>query len=314
MLPRAASEFYAAQQRVSATTLNEVGRLWSRMGDDLDASWRRIGPPVLQVITEGQLVMAESAAEYVPALLSEVDIKDRPAADLVPESLVGFASDGRRLDTLANQALISTKVDIASGATIEQALDGQGKWLQLVSQLQVADTARQAVGIGTATRPNVGGHVRVLNAPSCQRCAVLGGRFYRWSTGFDRHPRCDCTMAPCPSAEYAKAEGFLGDPMAAYRNGEIRDLTAAQRSALNNGADISQVVNVRRGMSMLGLTTREGVSRRGVAGKRLGNFARQPGVRYSMSQTPRFTPEAIYRLATDRAEAISMLRRYGYIT
>jgi hypothetical protein len=66
-------------------------------------------------------------------------------------------------------------------------------------------------------------------------------------------------------------------------------------------------------MSTTALTTREGVSRRGIAGKKLGNFAREPGQRYSMSQTPRLTPEAIYQLAADRAEAIELLLAHGYI-
>jgi hypothetical protein len=180
-----------------------------------------------------------------------------------------------------------------------------------MTKLQVADTARQAVGVLTASRPELGGYVRVLNPPSCQRCAILAGRFYRWSTGFQRHPRCDCVNLPSEQAGWAKSEGFLTDPMQPTAKADPRP-DQAQVEAIENGADIGQVVNATRGMSTTALTTREGVSRRGIAGKKLGNFAREPGQRYSMSQTPRLTPEAIYQTGrrqgrSDRAPARARL-------
>lgn len=313
MLPTAATEFYRDQQAISLTVRNEVRRMWRRMGDDFDASWRRTGPQVLATIAEGQAQAALKAQAYTHAVLNELDIPDRPAGELVPDSLVGVASDGRRLDTLASQSVVRAKWAIGSGATVGQALDEGGAWLQLMSALQVADAARIAAGIGSASRAEVGGNIRVLNHPVCQRCAVLGGRFYRWSTGFDRHPGDDCTMMPVRSRGHA--QDFLSDPMDAYRAGQIKDLTQAQIKAIEDGANLGQVVNAYRGMGTAGVITREGTSRRGLAGQRLGNFAREPGERYSMSQTPRLTPEAIYGLTgSNRAEAIALLRSNGYIT
>lgn len=316
MLPRAASEFYASQQAVTTTARNEVRRLWRGMGDDLDASWRRVGPQVFAVIAEGQAQMALQALTYNHDVLGQLDIPDRPMGEVVPGSFAGMASDGRPLETLTEHSVVRTKVSIREGATTQQALSESGRWLQLVSQLQVADAARLAVGVGTVARTNIIGNVRVLNPPVCQRCAVLGGRFYRWSDGFDRHPGDDCTMMPARNADWAKAEGFIFDPMDAYRRGEIKDLNAGQIEALENGADIGQVVNAYRGMSATtpALVTPEGISRRGIAGKSLGNFARETGARYSTSQTPRLTPEAIYQLAGNRTEAIALLRTHGYIT
>src|SRR5690348_18342012 len=46
----------------------------------------------------------------------------------------------------------------------------------------------------------------LLNPPSCQRCAILAGRWYRWSQGFLRHPRCDCVNLPAERQAWAEAE------------------------------------------------------------------------------------------------------------
>lgn len=326
MLPTAATEFYALQQEVNKTARNEVARLWGRMGDDFDASWRRYGPAMLAVITEAQTVVTEAASRYVPNVLAETDVADRPESDLRPGALVGVASDGRRLDTLAYGGVTEAKSAIGSGASTAQALDSGASFLDLVTTLQVADAARQAVGVLTAGRKNLGGTVRVLNPPSCQRCAILAGRFYRWSKGFDRHPRCDCVNQPVPSEAYAKAEGFITDPMDAYRRGEIKDITQAQAFALDNGADISQVVNATRGISTTSTETAKSIRLRlklQNATPRAPIPAGQPDLMAFMGTSRRPSPEAltiptpegIYREAKgDRDKAIALLREWGYLT
>lgn len=313
MLPRASTEFYALQQRVNTTAKNEVRRLWGSMGDDFDASWRRISPAILAVLVEAQQVMTEAAAQYVPSVLAETGIPDRPSGNMRPGAFVGRASDGRRLDTLTYGSVTQAKAAMAEGASTATALDSGADWLDLMTRLQVADAARQAVGVMTASRKNLGGTVRVLNPPSCQRCAILAGRFYRWSQGFDRHPRCDCVNQPVPGEAYAKAEGFITDPMDAYRAGEIKDITQAQAFALDNGADIFQVVNATRGMSTT--ATRRAVRKsaalaspttRGVVPGMPDLLA---GIRFAPA-----TPEGIYREAAgDRDRAIRLLREWGYI-
>lgn len=321
MLPAAATEFYALQQRVNQTATNEVRRLWGRMGDDFDASWRRYGPAVLAVITEAQLVVAEAATEYVPNVLAETDTPNRPEAEFRPDSLAGVASDGRRLDTLAYTAVIESKTAIGSGATTAQGLDDGASFLELLTKLQVADAARQAVGVMTASRKNLGGSVRVLNLPSCQRCAILAGRWYRWNADFPRHPRCDCVSAPVPSKGYAEAEGFLTEPMDAYRRGEIKDLTQAQIAAIEEGADIGRVVNAYRGMSTTATNRNIKTIRHAVepvdvlpgVPDLLGFLP--PEIRNRRPNLTRLTPEGVYRQAAgDRDEAIRLLRAEGYLT
>lgn len=320
MLPTAATEFYALQQRVNFTAANEVRRLWGSMGDDFDASWRRISPAILSVLIESQNVMAEAATEYVPAVLAETGLRDQPSGDLRPGAFVGRASDGRRLDTLAYGSVVQAKAAVADGASTASALSSGSNWLDLMTRLQVADAARQAVGVMTASRKNLGGTIRVLNPPSCQRCAILAGRWYRWSTGFDRHPRCDCTNLPSASAGWARAEGFLTDPMDAYRAGQIKDLTGAQVKALSEGGDINQVVNAYRGMSTT--ATRRAVRKSAplaspeARGVRPGMPDLLGGIKFTPATGPayRLTPEGIYREAAgDRDKAIAGLREWGYL-
>lgn len=322
MLPQAATDFYALQQRVSKTAVNEVLRAWRRMGDNFDASWHRAAPTVLSVVVEAQAQMTKAAADYVPRVLDQTGIPDRPEGDFNPDSLVGVASDGRRLDTLAYGAVTEAKTAVSEGATPQQALNTGGDWLKLMTMVQVADAARQAVGVMTTSRRNLGGTVRVLNPPSCQRCAILAGRFYRWSQGFQRHPQCDCVNMPAERAAWAKAEGFVTDPMDAYRNGHIRDLTQAQVNAIEDGANITQVVNAYRGMST---TATRRVS------KGAGSHSLDPNFKPTATSAMALeisdilasfarptsegilTPEGIYQTAKSRAEAIKLLRDNGYI-
>lgn len=332
MQPQAARDFYALQQRVANTTANEARRIWRRgMGDDFDSSWRRTGPSILNVLVEGQSQMIGGAARYVPQVLDELRIPDRPAGDLVADSLIGVASDGRPLDTLAGQAVVTAKVVIGDGGTTQQGLAAGADFMHLMAMLQVADAARVAVGIGTASRRNLSGHVRVLNPPVCQRCAILGGRFYRWSAGFDRHPGDDCTMMPVSTEAEARSAGVINSPEALYRAGGIKDITEAQAEAISEGAKLQDVVNVYRGMGTT-VTERLPSTRRlhlaskaaraeDAARRQASIAAGHPDLLAPFAHLPRatgvarLTPEGIYRIAgSDRNEAIRLLRREGYIT
>jgi hypothetical protein len=111
-----------------------------------------------------------------------------------------------------------------------------------------------------------------------------------------------------------------------------RVFTRAGAAAVRDGADLTSVVNARRGMytaDAYGRTlraTHEGATRRGrfyrmerarVELQTGARFARgrteaQRGLPRFQLRSPRLMPEEIYRLAEDRDEAIRMLRRFGY--
>lgn len=170
---------------------------------------------------------------------------------------------------------------------VAEMVDGvEDKWRldRLVIGL-VTDAARSAESVGIAARPRVG-YVRYVSPPCCPRCAILAGRFYRWSDGFKRHPGCDCTHLPTvdPRSE------FMQNPSDLVSRGLVTGLSKADAKALASGADLSQVVNVR--------SRKAGLLQGGQALIR-GN---------------RPTPAGIYaRAAGDRELALSLLAQYGYV-
>lgn len=210
--------------------------------------------------------------------------------------------------------------------------DTQARFDRIVSSL-VADAGRSAMGAFTASRHEERvGSVRQLTSPSCKRCAVLAGRWYRWSEGFQRHPKCDCVMVP------GHRSIATYDPHAAFERGEITDLSRAQVKAISDGADVSQVVNAQRGMQTVNFAgrrlqiTTEGTTSRGLA---FDSLARRGGstrvdagfatritangsesrrVTQTVARAPRLSPEAIYNVSDgSRDTALRLLRANGYI-
>jgi hypothetical protein len=154
---------------------------------------------------------------------------------------------------------------------------------------------------------------------------VLAGKFFRWNAGFQRHPKCDCVHIPTTEGG---ADGFKAD----VGPDDIKDLTRAQRRAIGDGADMNQVINAHRkgARSANGMFTSEGTTRRGWSSYIQREIARQRGVaieeiatnvgrrgfvaNYYVRRVPRrLTPEAIYRVAKSREEAVKMLYGYGYM-
>ncbi|MFP3986887.1 hypothetical protein U9R90_05170 [Streptomyces sp. E11-3] len=100
----------------------------------------------------------------------------------------------------------------------------------------------------------------------------------------------------------------------------------AGAQAIRDGADITSIVNARRGMATASAygrrlrATREGTTTRGAfyRSERARAIARGQAPadigRAFRLRTPRLMPEEIYRLAESRDEAIRMLRRFGYIS
>jgi hypothetical protein len=297
MIPTTTADFYRSQQRLAVLTVAASRRAWARMGADFDRSWAEVGPRLAVLASASQLQAARNAADYVPRVLAETGQPDDPSGSVNPRGFVGTAADGRSLDGLLYGAVTEAKSASGAGAAAPAALAQGGRWLDMVAQGIVSDAGRGATSVAIAARPRMG-WVRMVNPPCCSRCAVLAGKFFRSNQGFARHPRCDCTHIP--SLEDVAGD-FTTDPQALARSGQITDLRPAETKALAEGADLSQVVNARRGGSGLrGMSTTEGSTRRGLAGSRLG------GAR-------RLTPEGIYAQARDRAEVLELLRKHSYL-
>lgn len=287
-------EHYRRQQRITVAGLQAA---------------RRAKPQgsvaVARIIAAFQLLAARDAVESVPLMLAEQGIADDPVGEVNYGTLSGTASDGRPLDTLFDQAQADAQFD-------------------MMASTQLQDVARIAAGIAIVSRPTVQGYVRMLNPPSCSRCAILAGKFFKWNAGFERHPRCDCRHIP--SSE-ALAGDLTTDPKAYFDSldeaEQRRIFTNKGAEAIRDGADPIQVVNARRNMASVGddyLVARGGKVRGGsgagpapAEGPDLLGFLREAGSGVATGPG-RMSPEGIYRVAKSRGEAIALLRANGYIT
>lgn len=218
-------------------------------------------------------------------------------------------------DTLSPVAFTSGE---AAAAMVEATKTERS--LDILVATLVNDAARSAMSAFITTRTENVGHVRYLSPPSCPNCAILAGRWYRWSTGFDRHPGCDCQMIPTSAVA---SPDLVYDAREAFDNGQIHSLTKGQVEAIRNGADMSQVINAKRGVQQSTTIrntrfdfTLEGTTRRGVYGKTgpaAGAMEKVPGERYHRTTKSRLTTDTINRVARDREHAKELLRHYGYI-
>jgi hypothetical protein len=253
---RSAAAHYQRQQSLIALAVAVMRRAFGA-GEPLRA---------LPVLVELQRESARDGAFAVRQMLAEQKIAVPAQATVNPDALAGQP---------------------ASGGSLRLVIEGNRDdlvTLERIVHTEVKDAARVAAGLEITARPGVA-WVRMVNPPCCARCAILAGRVYRWSDGFDRHPNCDCTHIP---TDENHADDVRTNPDALFRNGHIKDLSRADRAAVEAGADLGKVVNIRRAEA--GLTVAGRVVRRG----------------------GRLTPERIYQMAESQEHAIDLLKRSGY--
>lgn len=291
MLPPAAAEQYEQQKAIAAVTAGTVGVLWRGMGDDFDASWRRIGDDILDVVDLGRRATVTTALPYTAAVLEQTGQVAAAAADVDPTGILATTSDGRSLETLYAQSSVHAKAAVGRGTSVDEALAQTGRWLTMITLTTLADTRRDVYAADIASRPDLGGYVRMLNPPSCKDCIALAGKWFRWNTGFERHPNCDCIHIP---AREDIAGDLRTDPYATFFGMSEAEQDATfgriEARAIRNGADLYRVVNT----SNRGLATARGAARYGAPS--------------------RMTLDQIYRTAGTRTNAIKMMQREGYIT
>lgn len=284
---------------LAALASGAVLGLWSQVDPgSILASWSRLALAATGLISAAQRSVAGGAAEYLAAVTEAQGITSSPAGRVNPMPLAGVASDGRDLRALVELPAYRALQLIGRGQPPPEALARAGLQLDMFVRTQVADAGRTADGIATTVDRSVDGYVRVLAGGSCSRCILLAGQWYRWNRGFLRHPRCDCRHVP---SRKAVADEALQSPMEYFEQlpASQQDATfgKAGAQAIRDGADISRVVNARRGV----YTT--------VSGKRL---TYETSGNYRANMRP--MPEQIYEDAKgDREFAISQLRRFGYI-
>lgn len=305
-VPAAVVSQYKASQRLQSQAALAARRAWAQVQPaSISQSWESIllGSGLVSAVSAGQLANATAGASYSADSLAQQGLYEPPDAFVNPTGFAGVAADGRSLEGLLYSTAPYVKTLIGGGMDVSTAMGAGAKHVQMLAKTTVADAGRGAAGVDIASRRGVG-YVRMLNPPSCSRCSVLAGKFYRWNAGFRRHPGCDCVHVASTdkAVNGGKSEGLVHDPYE-YFHGlseaeQDRLYTKSGAQAIRDGADLFQVVNSRRGMKPGGLVTTEGTSRR-------GNFGRGNG--------PRLTPEGIYSQNLSRADTLKALERNGYI-
>lgn len=284
---------HARQAAIAASAVAAVRRLFEKR-----APWGRI----LSTFASYQYASAMAATQTIAGLAG-----GRPQIDV--RLFAGVSSAGFPI----SEPLVAT-IDRHAPAPLEPLpaawWDDASAFMADVAQLiesEVQDAGRSAFQAELVAGPTWQNYVRVLRPPSCKRCVVLAGRIYRDLEGFKRHPQCDCVHWPVQDWEQAHDEGLVSSPREAFEKGQIRDLTQRERQAIEDGADITKVINSSRGIYTADIFGRR------VKATREATTRRAAWRRANPSLPVRLRPEAIYRIAKDREDAIRLLRLYGYL-
>jgi len=297
-----AQQHYDTQRRFGVIAAQRVGKLWAQVGSDFDV-WGGLVARAAAITAVSQAAAAITSAAYVPASLAETGTDAAPVGAIDTTGFAGLNMYGVPLSSALGGASTYAKSMVGGGMTVTQALQSTNLWLKSQVMTAVSDTGRSVVGADIAQRPAISGYIRMLNPPSCARCAILAGKFYRWNSGFQRHRNCDCVNVPVRNQAHAEAEGFLSDPYAHFNSLSKAEQDsiygAVQAQAIRDGADIYRVVNVA------------GVP--GSVGRGLSSGTSWQARRYG---TPaKMTIQDIYAAAgDDRVKAVELMARNGYIT
>ncbi|MGW6739716.1 hypothetical protein ACWGDX_03035 [Streptomyces sp. NPDC055025] len=321
---------YRSQQTVVRRTADRAQSLWRQLDPrDLDMSWAAIAAGLTAAVTEGQQDTAATADEYVAAVLAADGAESQAEGKVNPAAFAGTAADGRPLRSLFYEPLIDVKWNMSQGVMARESLLSGLNALLRAAATEAADAGRTAAGASIAGNRTIQGYIRVVNPPACARCIILAGVEYGWNAGFQRHPKCDCVHMPATLIARGRHHRGAFSPTAYFNSLSQREqdkiFTRAGAQAVRDGASLTSVVNARRGMYTADAygtrvrATRDSTTRRGAFFRQERQRAIQRGLvprsgRGFRLMTPRLLPEEIYRIAGSRAEAIAMLRRFGYLT
>ena len=339
---------YRAQAATAEQAATQIAALWAALDlANVDSSWAKTRNQVLTIIMAAQIRAAATAEAYQQALLRRRGLKPLANDALNLPGFAGYTGEGFALPDVLNGPPIWFKQGIHQGLGVEESSARASYRVQMLANTETQRAGSRAQFVGRNIEPRFVGFERYVNLPACARCIVLAGRRYRKRADFLRHPNCDCTAIEVTDGDHNEPSALFNSLSTAEQD---RVFTAAGARAIRSGADISQVVNVRRGAA--GLTpagaritdeeaktlrnglkrghlqptrlfgqdlfvTSEGTTVRGVAGKRLAaskGTVKVPGQRHRRAKAPRLMPESIAEIAGDDDEMFrTLLQRFGYI-
>lgn len=296
----AVADHYLEQRRFGVYAARRLQQLWGRVGAEFDEDWYPLIPAAAEAVAIAQKAAVITAAAYTPSVLAAAELDALPVGDIDTQAFAGINRWGNPLPQVLAGATTKAKNLVQHGAPLALALKQTSTWLGGTALTLVSDAGRQVVAADIAQRPQLDGYTRFLNTPSCNRCIILAGKFFRWNEGFQRHPRCDCQHFPSKSEAWALAEGFVDDPYDAFnrmsRAEQDRVYGENDAEAIRNGGDIYRVTNIRaRGLAIP-------TGRKGWQSRRYGTPTKR-------------TIDDIFELAgDDRRRAVDLMLDEGYIT
>jgi hypothetical protein len=288
-----------SREALADTTSRAILAEWAKVRPEHVArDWARLLPAVTAMVQRGQLHAARSTHTFMRELLGPEAVQ---GGQIVPEQFAAQTPDGRDALKLLAQAGPRSISAQRRGFSARAAMARGAAFLDMVVRTVVADTGRQADQAAMVANRKVLAYVRVVELPACSRCIILAGREYSVSSGFLRHPRCDCTMEPVTKRNR---------PTPVDAQDIFENMTPEQRrkvfgesgaKAIDDGANIYSVVNARKAMAqveMFGKTVQ--VTYAGTGSRK-------------RKRPPRLMPEEIYRQAESREQAIRLLYKNGYL-
>jgi hypothetical protein len=154
----AALDHAATRRRLALATAGEAKRLWSAVDPgNIAQSWLSSLARLMIVVAGAQRVAADQADRYLDEVLDLQDIDPAADAKVIPAALSGVASDGRGLDGLLYQPVVTALTGVQRGDSVARALAGGQAALDMIVRTQVADAGRVADQVAMVSR-----HARTL--------------------------------------------------------------------------------------------------------------------------------------------------------
>jgi hypothetical protein len=312
-----AAAYQAEQESAKGEALIAILAVWYALNrKNLVQDWvAGAGERTYVLLSILQELVARDANSYIRRTLALQGIT-YTGPDINPTNFAGIASDGRNLESLLAQAIAVTRRYQREGRSDDESMQRGESLLRLIVNTQVSDAGRAAESVSNVVADGEDengkkvqtGWIRLLTPPSCGRCAILAGKFYKWSDGFERHPNCDCRHV---AVSEEVADDVLSNPYVYFNSLSEEEQNyyfgTSQAKAIRSGADINQVINATNVPGAMFTAddgrryTTVGTTRRGLARKRSGEVLRP-------------TPWQIYQDAEGDLEAArEALYRYGYV-
>ncbi|MEU7384021.1 hypothetical protein AB0A91_29350 [Streptomyces sp. NPDC042207] len=309
------------------------------IGAVADAQYQaaQLADPYLDAVLDAEHADPAAAGRVKPGALSGVASDGRPLISLLYQPVIDWkvrllagqsAEDAFRGSLASALRITATQVADAGRGATGVAMAGRRTIQGYVRVVQPPACSRCVILAGVEYGWNKG----FQRHPRCDCIhlpTTLVARQRRGRVGSDHF-----TPTTRPGSGSA---GFI-DPKAYFNSlseaEQRRVFGEAGARAIRDGGDMAQIVNARRGMYTTVQdgervrATREGTTRRGYFYREeRKRRSEETGIRYARDRIelkqglPRFElgiarlmPEQIYALAKSRDEALTMLKRFGYLT